>query len=242
MANIEHANLTGSALHEPKGVENATLGQVYVADGNGSGNWSALSAVNPVGFVGDFAGSVAPTGWLMCFGQAVSRTTYAQLYGVIGTAYGAGDGSTTFNVPDLRGMVTAGKDNMGGSTRGMLTPNGMGVVATTLGNFSGSETHILQRASLPNDTLSVTGTVATTVHGSLGATNMLGHLNSAPTVSIRDGGGVVDGALRSTQVQILAATSTFTGNSLFLNGGVSQTAFSKVQPTFILNKIIYANA
>lgn len=54
------------------------------------------------GVVLPFAGAVAPNGWLLCQGQAVSRTTYAHLFAVLGTTYGAGDGSTTFNVPDLR--------------------------------------------------------------------------------------------------------------------------------------------
>ncbi len=57
------------------------------------------------GTVLDFAGTTAPDGWLMCFGQAVSRTTYANLFAKIGTIYGAGDGSTTFNLPDCRGRA-----------------------------------------------------------------------------------------------------------------------------------------
>jgi len=59
----------------------------------------------PVGSVMPFAGATAPTGWLLCDGSAVSRTTYAQLFQVIGTTYGAGDGATTFNLPDMRGRV-----------------------------------------------------------------------------------------------------------------------------------------
>ena len=62
------------------------------------------------GVVLPFAGSAAPNGWLLCHGQAVSRTTYAHLFTVIGTTYGAGDGSTTFNVPDLRGEFIRGLD------------------------------------------------------------------------------------------------------------------------------------
>ena len=55
--------------------------------------------VIPAGLIAPYGGSSAPTGWLMCNGQAVSRTTYATLFNKIGTAYGAGDGSTTFNLP-----------------------------------------------------------------------------------------------------------------------------------------------
>jgi microcystin-dependent protein len=67
------------------------------------------------GTVLDFAGSAAPSGWMMCYGQAVSRTTYTALFAAIGTTYGAGDGATTFNLPDLRGRIAAGADNMGGA-------------------------------------------------------------------------------------------------------------------------------
>jgi len=68
----------------------------------------------PLGAVEAYAGSTTPTGWLLCYGQAVSRSTYSGLYSAIGTAYGTGDGSTTFNLPDLRGRTIAALDNMGG--------------------------------------------------------------------------------------------------------------------------------
>ena len=74
----------------------------------------------PAGCVMPYAGATAPDGWLLCHGQAVSRTTYADLFGAIGTAYGPGDGSTTFNLPDLRGRVAAGRDDMGGTDAGRL--------------------------------------------------------------------------------------------------------------------------
>ena len=62
----------------------------------------------PAGVVSPYAGSSAPSGWLMCFGQAVNRTTYAVLFAITSTTYGVGDGSTTFNLPDLRGRAVAG--------------------------------------------------------------------------------------------------------------------------------------
>lgn len=65
-------------------------------------------AVNPVGMVAPYAGSTAPDYWLLCDGSAVSRTTYANLFAVIGSTFGAGDGSTTFNLPDLRGRTPIG--------------------------------------------------------------------------------------------------------------------------------------
>lgn len=73
-----------------------------------------VSQFNP-GMYMAFAASAAPTGWLLCDGSAVSRTTYANLFAVIGVSYGSGNGTTTFNLPDLRGRTIFGMDNMGGS-------------------------------------------------------------------------------------------------------------------------------
>lgn len=66
------------------------------------------SLLCPTGAVSAFAGSSAPSGWLLCDGSAISRTTYSDLFGVIGTTYGVGDGTTTFNIPDLRGIFVRG--------------------------------------------------------------------------------------------------------------------------------------
>lgn len=65
----------------------------------------------PVGVIVPYAGTSAPAGWLKCDGSPVNRVTYSDLYAVVGTRYGVGDGSTTFNVPDLRGRVPAGYDS-----------------------------------------------------------------------------------------------------------------------------------
>lgn len=65
----------------------------------------------PVGVINPFAGSTAPTGYLLCNGSAVSRTEYSSLFDVVGTTYGVGDGSTTFNLPDLRGKIPVGQLN-----------------------------------------------------------------------------------------------------------------------------------
>ena len=65
----------------------------------------------PTGLINPYAGSTAPTGWLLCNGLSVSRTTYASLFSVISTAYGAGDGSTTFGLPNLKGRLPVGLDS-----------------------------------------------------------------------------------------------------------------------------------
>ena len=69
----------------------------------------------PAGTVLPFAGTTAPTGFLLCNGATISRTTYSKLYAAIGSAHGAGDGSTTFHLPDYRGRFLRGAD--GGAAR-----------------------------------------------------------------------------------------------------------------------------
>lgn len=80
---------------------------------------STLLTAAPPGAVTAYAGASAPDGWLMCDGSAVSRATYADLFAVSGVLYGSGDGSTTFNLPDLRQRFPLGKAVSGtGSTLG----------------------------------------------------------------------------------------------------------------------------
>jgi len=69
-----------------------------------------LALSDPVGRIEAFAGSTPPAGWLLCDGTAVSRSTYAQLFALIGTTYGAGNGSSTFNLPNAKGRVLVGRD------------------------------------------------------------------------------------------------------------------------------------
>ena len=82
-------------------------GQALTTDGSGALSFATIGGV-PIGAVFHFAASTAPTGFLKANGAAVSRTTYAALFAITGTTYGVGDGSTTFNVPDLRGEFIRG--------------------------------------------------------------------------------------------------------------------------------------
>lgn len=107
-----------------------------------------LDQTLPIGIVLPFAGSTAPSGWALCYGQALNRNTYAGLYGIIGTQYGSGDGSTTFNLPDLRGRVAAGRDNMGGTAASRLSQGVLGGNPTALGASGGAEAVSTQTASL----------------------------------------------------------------------------------------------
>jgi microcystin-dependent protein len=101
----------------------------------------------PTGSMMEFAGASAPSGWLLCDGAAVSRTLYAALFVVLGTTYGAGDGSTTFNLPDRRDKfsVGAGSTYARGSTGGATTTSSAGSHSHT-GN-TGSTT--LTTAQIP---------------------------------------------------------------------------------------------
>lgn len=133
--------------------------------GGDNGNWGTIlneflevehntdgthkSGGAPTGALMPYAGITEPTGWLWCAGQAVSRSTYANLFAAISTTFGVGDGSTTFNVPDLRGRFPLGKDNMGsGGSANRVTAS----QADNLGQGSGAETHTLTITEMPSHT------------------------------------------------------------------------------------------
>jgi microcystin-dependent protein len=107
-------------------------------------------AASPTGAVTAYAGTTEPAGWLFCWGQQVSTATYAALYAVLGTTYGSGAG--TFGIPDMRGRVAPGRDNMGGAAANRITVAGSGITGTTLGASGGTETHTLSEAQMPAHT------------------------------------------------------------------------------------------
>jgi microcystin-dependent protein len=121
-------------------LEQILLGAVLTITG-GVLSFSTLVSLGlaTVGDVKARAGATVPAGWLLCGGQAVSRTTYSLLFAEIGTTYGVGDGSTTFNLPDYRGRALFGKDNMNGTSANRLTVGISGITGTTLGAVGGSE-------------------------------------------------------------------------------------------------------
>ena len=180
------------------------IGQaVYETDTFSVRIWDGTAWVGttPSGAIETFAGTAAPNGWLLCFGQAVSRTTYADLFAALSTTYGTGNGTTTFNVPDLRGRVAAGKDNMGGSSASRLVTN---VAGGNLGATGGAESHTLTTAQLPfhshqyfqniqhTDGLVVTGEATMAgltlggrrryVDNTEGSGNNVAHNNTQPTI------------------------------------------------------------
>ena len=96
-----------------------------------------IATTPPIGSVIPFAGSAAPTGYLIADGAEISRTTYSDLFAVIGTTYGVGDGSTTFALPNLKGKVPVGK-------------NASETEFDALGETGGAKTHTLTTAEMPS--------------------------------------------------------------------------------------------
>lgn len=184
---------------------------------------SAVGAV-PAGVVVPFAGATSPSGWLLCHGQAVSRTDYGALFTAIGTTYGTGDGSTTFNLPDLRGRVVAGLDNMGGSAASRLTSTTITGGADGLGEVGGAQTHTLTSSEIPAHKHKI----GMRSDGSIVSNNIqLG--SSGNTFAFHSTGTV--GNVTSGGADGLSYDNTGGGG-----------AHNNVQPTMVLNYIIKASA
>jgi microcystin-dependent protein len=107
----------------------------------------ALVGAIPVGGVIDYAGGTAPTGWFLCQGQAISRATYSVLFGIIGVTYGAGDGVSTFSLPDCRGRVVAAEDAGAGRIGGGFA---FGMNTGARGGVGGYYVHQLTVAEMPS--------------------------------------------------------------------------------------------
>lgn len=197
-----------------------------------------------IGEVFDYAGTTAPPFSLMCYGQAVSRTTYAALFAVVGETYGVGDGSTTFALPDLRGRVVAGQDDMGGTSANRLTNQPFGLNGDTLGATGGAETHTLSTTEIPAHTHS-DGTLATDSQGAHTHTVLIdgwayGAGGSAVSTLYASAGDV-----RST-VDFSTTTSSNGAHTHDVTGATGSAGLdgphNNVQPTLVLNKCIFAGA
>lgn len=160
-----------------------------------TGNTTFTGGVNllPAGIVMWYGFTTAPTGWLECNGSAVSRTTYANLFAVIGTTFGTGDGSTTFNLPNQARRVIVGR---GGS--------GTGTLGSTIGSTGGAETHTLQTTEMPahTHTYNKVNAAVTSAAGATNVTATVGDINTGST-----GGGTAHNNMQPSLVMMMIIRS-----------------------------------
>lgn len=176
----------------------------------------------PVGTVFQFAASSVPTGWLDCDGSEVSRTTYAALFAVIGTTWGAGDTTTTFNIPDLRGRAPIG------------VGTGSGLTARALASNGGGETHTIAENNLPPHAHSL----ASHVHD-LGSHTHNITSRAAPAANYdKVTMGAASTGTEYTQVTGAASGNTGAASGNTGNGSGTSAAISNMQPWAALKFII----
>jgi microcystin-dependent protein len=154
---------------------------------------TATSIAFILGEVRAFA-MAAPVKWLACDGAAISRTTYAALFAAVGTAWGVGDGSTTFNLPDLRGRTPIGAGT------------GSSLTARTLAATGGAETHTLTTAEMPSHTHN--NNIAGGTSGTAPRFSYVANDGNAITQTLSTGGG---GAHNNMQPFAVVNYAIYTG-------------------------------
>ena len=198
-----------------------------------------------------WAGPTAPPGWFICNGTAVSRTTYSALFASIGTTYGVGDGSTTFNLPDTRGRFVLGRNDSGSGTNRVNRTQ-----AQNLAGISGQENYQLQLTHMPSHSHS--GTIAasgTHIHGGATTSSDGAHTHATsppvPTVlepgsgSVTSGGGgtqqaalsIVSDGLHSHTVTVPTNSSSHT-HPVTIGFTAANTAHENTPPFLTTNYII----
>jgi microcystin-dependent protein len=200
---------------------------------NGAGLLGTNGAVLcPIGVIMSYAGFVAPPGWFLCYGQALSRAAYPELFGVIGGQYGVPDGNT-FSLPDLRGVVTAGLENMGGGGGTNRITN----IAQYLGAWGGEQAHIL--AAVENGPHYHGASIYDPGHNH--STYDPANLTANASYLTNLGSGNVNNNRSGT------TGDQFTGVRVNSANGLDNTetqgngqAHNNLQPTIMMNKIIFA--
>ena len=207
-----------------------------------------VQVANPTGAVIAFAGSSAPSGWLLCFGQTVSRTTYATLFAVLSTTYNTGgEAGTDFRLPDLRGRTVAGIDNMGGTDAGRLD------IANSSGTVVGTQYVTLTSAEMPShthtqDSHNHTQDSHNHTQNSHGHNfNDPGFIPGVTNIGVGGGGtgfygrtatqGIFIGDATATNQATTATNQATTATNQNTGGG---GAHNNMQPTMVLNYIIKA--
>ncbi|MGI9502431.1 MAG: phage tail protein [Geminicoccaceae bacterium] len=182
----------------------------------------------PPGTLAFFAGSTVPSGWLECNGQPVSRETFSALFVAIGTIWGAGDGSTTFNLPDFRGRSPVGRGT------------GPGLSSRSVADSGGAETHALTTAELATHTHALTDT------GHTHTVTDAGHAHGATGNFVNDSAGTeydnTNGDKGTTQAATASATTGVTVDSATTGIAVSNEgsgdAHENMQPFAVVTSMI----
>jgi microcystin-dependent protein len=215
----------GAACNGAKVLDVATTGLTVTGTMDATALTQGGASLVPAGVMSLYAGSAAPTGYLLCDGSSKLRTDYPDLFTAIGTTYGAADG-THFSLPDMSGRVPAGKESV--ATR--LTSTHFGGNSTTLGAVGGLESHTLTTAQLASHTHVNTLSDATHNHG----------------IAVGSAGGGVEHVTQGDFGASSVAAGGPTGPVRNASSGVSinnvaagsGSAHNNVQPTIILNYII----
>lgn len=195
----------------------------------------------PVGASIDYWGATLPnSGFAFLGGQAISRATYSALFTMFGTTYGAGDGSTTFNLPDCRGRVTASPDSMGGGTDpNRLTSGALAGVRNTVGGAGGESGHTLTAAEIPSITSNGTASGGIAVAAGGGRSNIACTDGNVAGNTAAPQGGPTYPAISSGSwgsVTSLSGTASLGANVTSNNTGGA--THNNMQPTILCNKII----
>ena len=197
-----------------------TEGQLLRAGASGVPSFSTVSAVNPAGAIIMYGAATAPTGYLLCNGSNISRSTYADLFSAIGTTYGSGDGSLTFGIPNLQSRFPIGYD--GGSSYALA---GTGGATTDTPTLSGTNAGTaITEAQMPSHT-----------HDSWG--------NTWPSGSWTGGTGTTQSSVTQTSGTLttkstLRTLATGSGNTHTHTWSGTSTAVDTVPPYLVVNYII----
>jgi microcystin-dependent protein len=172
------------------------------------------TVIQPAGIIQMYAGSSAPTNWLLCDGSAVSRTTYSALFSAIGTNYGSGNGSTTFNLPNLTNRMPIGK--------------GTGSFST-LNNQGGAETFTLSSGNMP----------AHQHYIGINTYAAAGIGSAVPMASVNNYMHLGGDTNSNTDRYRMTGRGDVVANAGLTSSTGSGTAFNKMSPYIVVNFIIY---
>lgn len=191
-------------------------------------------ASTPPGTIQPTSFNSAMPGFLLCFGQTISRTTYAQLWAAAqayGWSWGNGDGSTTFSLPDLRGRLLAGADNMGGSAAGRLS-------GYTVGTAGGTQNVSIAQNQLPN--IAPTFTATNDYAPGTILSNEPNIITGSTAPNVTGGSGIFAFVSQPASGHSSVTLPSYlpTGNISSINGNVSQQNLAIVQPTAAINYMI----